>query len=114
MFFWYILPDIQTWRLVTIKNNKEHSRLAELILLNFLDKKTVIKRVGYTTKIPVWRPINISEINIAIIGVKYEYKFCLNFMPANMHVANMGVKFGGWGINLEKARKKIDNIANNK
>lgn len=47
------------------------------------------------------------------MGVKYEYKFCLNFIPANMHVANIGVKFGGCGINLEKARKKIDNIASN-
>ena len=54
--------------------------------------------------------MTVSLINIAIIGIAKPNNLSLMSKGAIIAEANIGVKFGGWGINLERAKitpKKI-------
>ena len=53
-----------------------------------------------------------SERNMAIIVIENDKNLLLNIYGANIATASIGVKFGGWGISLDKVaiiiNKKIN------
>ena len=53
-----------------------------------------------------------SEISIAMIGIKKDKYFFPKYTPPKIDIAPIAVKFGGWGIILEKAPTSIISIIN--
>ena len=58
--------------------------------------------------IPLCRPIIKSLKNIAVKGARIANSLLSSRAPANTAIPNNGVKFGGCGINLLKARTAIN------
>ena len=61
----------------------------------------------YTNNEILENPRKRSENNIIIIGIKYAKVLSERYIPPNRAIAVNGVKFGGWGISLEKAAKTM-------
>ena len=49
----------------------------------------------------LWKPKNISERNIAVIGINKAI-FFLKCEPENKANPPIGAKFGAWGVNQAK------------
>ena len=57
-------------------------------------------------------PKNISETNRQIKGVKVAKNLLSSLVIENRAMAVIGVKFGGWGISLEKVAININKKIN--
>ena len=69
--------------------------------------KTHSAREKYIIGIPEWKPRYKSLISMAAKGIKYAIGRLLIIAPENTAIPRIGVKFGGWGINLLTAKKNI-------
>ena len=72
--------------------------------------KTFNTMQKYTASILEWNPINKSLNTIENNGTINARYLLLNFIPAYIERAIIGVKFGAWGINLIKANDNIRKI----
>ena len=76
----------------------------------FLDIIDIKIKEKYTDSMLGWKPIMKSDIIIDIKGIKKDRFLSLNLYAENMVAAIIGVKLGGWGINLAKIKIKIETI----
>ena len=76
--------------------------------------KTHSAREKYIIGIPEWNPRYKSLISMATKGIKYAISRLLIIAPENTAIPRIGVKFGGWGINLLRVNTPIIPSPNNK
>ena len=70
--------------------------------------KTFITIHKYTANILEWKPINKSLITMDKIGINKAKYLLLNFIPAYIEMAIIGVKLGACGSNLMNAKDNIN------
>ena len=114
IFFWYAELCIKTWKFVIVKKIQDDNKEQITILLKkFLDINDMRIKEKYTDNILGWKPIMKSDIIIDTKGIKKDRFLSLNLYAENIVAAIIGVKLGGWGINLAKIRIKIEAIKKN-